>query len=206
MLWLIRLHRIFFWGKYGFKTSMHLLVDRWFDFHGRKVLHRLYVWLAACFSSRYRSNQLSSQLVSLLFGISSLVKDSLLLPLRSSRMLLFMLQGFACFSVDRWFNLNGWKVRLLSVCPLSCIFIQLTPYEEAFLVIMIVSSKLSLRSLYYGGQFVYSELGLHTVEMWMNTPSTYCQSSEKYENESDASIQSRDEWIGSRWALLVNNM
>lgn len=38
----------------------------------------------------------------------------------------------ACLSVDCWFDLNGSKVVVLFVYLVSCVFIQVTPHEEAF--------------------------------------------------------------------------
>ena len=41
-------------------------------------------------------------------------------------------EAFVCFLVDRRFYLNGWKVFVLSVPFVSCVFQQLIPYEEVF--------------------------------------------------------------------------
>ena len=58
VLWLIRLRCLSVSREYGFETSIHILVDRWFHSNGCKVLHRLHVWLAACWPSSYRLKKL----------------------------------------------------------------------------------------------------------------------------------------------------
>ena len=42
-------------------------------------------------------------------------------------------EAFACFSADHRFYLIGPEVLLVSVCLFTCVFTQLTSYEEAVL-------------------------------------------------------------------------
>jgi hypothetical protein len=53
-----------------------------------------------------------------------------LLALRSHRIRIWWL----VLEVDCWFYVNVWKVLVLPVWFFRCVFIQLTPYQEAFLV------------------------------------------------------------------------
>ena len=118
-------------GENDFETSIHLSLDHCSYFNGWKVLHRQYVWLAACSHSLYRLKKHSDPVVFLPFRIPNLAIACfyvLAFPLE------YGFEAFACPSVDCWFNVNGWETFVLSVCFSTCFFEQPTSYEEDFLV------------------------------------------------------------------------
>ena len=149
-----------------------------------------------CLHSWYRANKLSVYVVFLLLRICSRGKDSFSLPLSSVRIRISSLRSFLS-----WASILSTWVK--SACFAYVLF-QLsfytvhTVYEEAFLVITAVSSKLIisdllpiwktwantlkrlddfsdwLTSLCYRGLSVSREQELYSVEIWMNRTGIYC--------------------------------
>ena len=157
------------------------------------------VWLAGCLHSWYRAKKLSAHVVFLLLRKSSLGKNSFLLPLSSARIRVSSLRLFLS-----WSSISSTRVK--SAC-FACMLFQLcfytlhTVYEEAFRVIMAISSKFSFE--------ISNRSGKHERTRWRDLmifriDRHRCATKDCLFPVNKSYTLSKYEWIGQAYTATLN--